>query len=583
MKKKLLATLVALVILGSHAAVLFAATADISVRASSLSVQEGSTVVATVSVTSPVSINDVEASLSYPADILSVQSFSTAGSVFSIWAEQPVFSNTSGSFSFNGGVPDPGYTGTGGKVIDVVFYAKRSGSATIAFSSGTAYANDGLGTDVTGSRNGVTVTVTAKQQQQQNEAETVPTPAPKPVQASSLPPAPAVTSKDMPDESAWYSSDTATFSWVIPSGVTAVQLLRGSFPDSLPTVTYAPAVSHKTIPDMGDGIWYLHVRFRNSRGWGPVTHRVIRIDSAEPAQLAVSVEGNETGEPALKISAHDALSGIAKISVSEGDRVIVEQPASDESRIVMQGLSAGTHTLSVRAFDAAGNSRVESVIVAVVPSEVLSVDAVPKTASSTDLLTVSGSFVPGRAVAVIAESPDGTRRSIETVTDAAGRFSVVLPAFGSSGMARIAAEGSAANGSIVHSETQTVVLKASLSGMTRAAYARMRSVANAQPVPLLTFVFTLLVILVFSIRWLVRLVSFVAGRRKTEEANTHRVFQILRRDVELLGDIFEKNHPRERWTEKEQQIFADVAGDIDEAERYFEQTGPARKRQPKKQ
>ena len=78
MKKKLLATLVALVILGSHAAVLFAATADISVRASSLSVQEGSTVVATVSVTSPVSINDVEVSLSYPADILSVQSFSTA-------------------------------------------------------------------------------------------------------------------------------------------------------------------------------------------------------------------------------------------------------------------------------------------------------------------------------------------------------------------------------------------------------------------------------------------------------------------------------------------------------------------------
>ncbi len=97
--------------------------------------------------TAGVAINNAEANISFPTDMLDVASISK-GSVFSLWVEEPTFSNGSGSISFNGGIPTPGYTGTSGTLISITFRAKKAGTATIFFSAGAARANDGIGTDV---------------------------------------------------------------------------------------------------------------------------------------------------------------------------------------------------------------------------------------------------------------------------------------------------------------------------------------------------------------------------------------------------------------------------------------------------
>ncbi len=91
---------------------------------------------------------------------MSVKSISTGGSIFSLWVEQPSFSNKDGIISFNGGVPNPGYKGASGKILTVVFQAKSVGTANLGFNSSAIRENDGLGTDVFTGGNKLSVNIT---------------------------------------------------------------------------------------------------------------------------------------------------------------------------------------------------------------------------------------------------------------------------------------------------------------------------------------------------------------------------------------------------------------------------------------
>ena len=66
-------------------------------------------------------INNADAVIYFPSDLLEIVSLSKSGSIFSLWVEEPSFSNGAGTISFNGGVPTPGFTGSAGKVLSIVF------------------------------------------------------------------------------------------------------------------------------------------------------------------------------------------------------------------------------------------------------------------------------------------------------------------------------------------------------------------------------------------------------------------------------------------------------------------------------
>jgi hypothetical protein len=98
------------------------------------------------------SMNAVSGGITFSPNLLQVVSISKAGSIVSLWAQEPTYSNAVGTVSFEGLIPNPGYQGGSGKIVTVTFRVKAVGSAGLTFASGSVLANDGNGTDILKSR-----------------------------------------------------------------------------------------------------------------------------------------------------------------------------------------------------------------------------------------------------------------------------------------------------------------------------------------------------------------------------------------------------------------------------------------------
>lgn len=101
---------------------------------------------ASVNVDAKFSINAAEAVLNFDSEILDVASISKEGSIFSLWLQEPIFSNASGTIEFAGGVPN-GYEGKG-RLFSITFRPKRAENAGVEFSNASVLANDGEGTEI---------------------------------------------------------------------------------------------------------------------------------------------------------------------------------------------------------------------------------------------------------------------------------------------------------------------------------------------------------------------------------------------------------------------------------------------------
>lgn len=129
--------------------------ASLSILPNSTIVSVGNTVTVKVFVnTFGKSINNGEAVIQFPVDMLDVISVTKSSSIFSLWVEEPSFSNSTGKITFNGGIPSPGYIGQSGYIVSITFKAQKQGTASILFSDGVVRENDGLGTDILTSKNG---------------------------------------------------------------------------------------------------------------------------------------------------------------------------------------------------------------------------------------------------------------------------------------------------------------------------------------------------------------------------------------------------------------------------------------------
>lgn len=109
----------------------------------------GTTFSVVVSVGSPSQdMNATSGVISFPVDALEVVSISRTNSIISFWVQEPTFSNTQGSISFEGVALDQSFRGSNGRIFSVVFRAKQAGTAGVSFSSGSVLASDGLGTNI---------------------------------------------------------------------------------------------------------------------------------------------------------------------------------------------------------------------------------------------------------------------------------------------------------------------------------------------------------------------------------------------------------------------------------------------------
>jgi hypothetical protein len=329
-----------------------ASAASLSINSGTTTLAPGETAVLSVVVNSGgVAINNTEATITFPADLVSVVSISKINSAFSLWVEDPSFSNSLGTITFNGGVPTPGFIGSQGSVVSIVVKAKAAGQAEFSFADAAVRANDGLGTNVLTSKQGKLLVVAQKE-----VPLLAPTPTPA-TAASSL--SLTLSSVTHPKQGQWYSNANPKLQWVIPAGADAVQTGMSVDAASSPRITYAPAISEKVVSDLEDGIWYFKARARQAGAWGSVASYIVRIDTVPPEKKAVDFSYDDATRM-LTVAADivDVTSGIDRYELMVNDKLVKTLSAEDfiDGEYSIELNVSGDNTVKVVAIDRAGNS-----------------------------------------------------------------------------------------------------------------------------------------------------------------------------------------------------------------------------------
>jgi len=508
--------------------------------------------------TKGVSINNIEGVLSFPKDYLGVDSVSSNGSIFSLWVEQPTFSNTNGSVSFNGGLPTPGYFGAKGKIISVVFRAKKAGTASIFFPSANIYADDGLGTDVLSNKNGTTVTISPYQ---------VPTTTKEAVVVDKLPILPVISSIQMSNSETWYSLNQAKFSWNLPVDVTSVQVLLGSFPDSIPTVTYTPAIDEKLINDLSDGVRYLHVRFKNNSGWGKTAHRKIKIDNTSPVNLNFTNSITADDLISLKISSEDKTSGLSKYKISiDGVSVLENLIKDNPTEIILPAVKSGNHEVAVFAYDKAGNvtEKTETISFPIIKAPEITKHS--NTIQKGDKIEVQGTSYANTDVRIWLQTEGNDPKSYVVKTLADKTFSFTSDYIDSVGLASIWAEAMR-GGDVIGPSSPKYFTTVNQPQFIKKSIETIQILSLAIPI-LLVFMF----LMYLALHGYHRL-SRVRRRLMTDlvetENEAHKIFKILAEDSKQILKIFKNKDIKNKISEDDNQTINNLSKDIKEAEEYF--------------
>lgn len=351
--------------------VAIAHAADILLSPSSGSYNNGQTFTVNVQVRpgSGEVLNAVQSDMTFDNDVLSVVSLSKDNSAFSLWTTEPAFSNAAGTISFGGGNTSP--FSTQSTIVSITFRTTSEGEGTVSFGDTVITAGDGSGDNVFANATGGTYTISAAAE---------PEPTPEPEQAATVdepaddnaaiafgdpPRAPEVGSTAFLDPDEWYSITDGVFTWDLPFDVNAVAVEIATSSDNEPTEVFDPPIEEFVVSaeNVSDGVQYLSVQYENQVGWGAVTNRKIQIDTTPPKPFDIEVQlGNSTSSfPAVVFEASDETSGIEYYELTIADREPVEvTPGEAEIGYQIRELEDGTYTITVTAYDKAGNQTVST-------------------------------------------------------------------------------------------------------------------------------------------------------------------------------------------------------------------------------
>lgn len=298
-----------------------------------------------------VGVNAAQATLTFPRSVVQVTSVDKTSSVFNFWLQGPDYSNDAGTVSFIGGNQN-GIAGADLEVLHVTFKVKGAGPITLMFSDGAVTASDGSGTNVLSAMNGLHLTsITTQSAALIKPPQIVRLAVPTGV----LPAKPSVTVSLYPDPTAWYSHlSKFIVQWNLPKDVTDVATAIDRHPTFEPTVSEG-LFNNKSFAPLSDGVWYLHVRFKNSIGWGPTVHYRIGIDSVPPLGFTVaSPDAPSTANvaPSISFATEDQPSGVSVYKVLV-DGTLATTTVATSYTIPPQ--APGSHDIVVQAYDQAGN------------------------------------------------------------------------------------------------------------------------------------------------------------------------------------------------------------------------------------
>lgn len=379
--------------------------------------------------TQGVAINNAEATLNFPTDLLEAVSISKSGSIFSLWVTEPSFSNNSGTIDYNGGLPTPGFTGANGKIISIIFRAKKEGTASVLFASATVRANDGLGTDILSGKISAQFTLVVSKPTPVPAPAPEPAPTPPPQAVAKIPAAPVIFSPTHPDSDKWYNIKDATFSWSVGSDITADRLSVGRISSSQPNVVYRPPVRTKTIKDLDDGVWYFNVQLSNSSGWGGITRFRFQIDTENPAYFNIQpLEGSDLldSKARFKFDAVDKLSGIDYYKIQIDDEKDIIWRDTGAHIYETPALGPGKHLIVAKAVDKAGNYLTDSVEFNIIALQPPVITEYPQKLDSSETLVIKGGTYPNTPVIIWLQRSNENAQSFTVKSDEKGTFVFVL-------------------------------------------------------------------------------------------------------------------------------------------------------------
>lgn len=407
--------------------------------------QTGRNFTVNVRVESSAAMNAASGVIVFPTDKLEVLSVSKSGSIFNLWVQEPSFSNRDGNIRFEDIVLNPGFTGDG-KLIDVTFRVKSSGTASLAFSSGSILANDGLGTNIL-SDLGTAAFTLSQSAVTAPETTVAPTGLPlKPFiknfikdQNGEL-----VLNRDSEGAEKWTNSRFNKLTWQIPSGVTGVSILLNDRPSSNPGSQSDGFFDNKIYENLKDGIYYLHIRFINNPGAGPIEHFKLMVDATPPEPFEIILpDGQTTANPTprIKFETTDNLSGIDRYEIKIDNDGWVNAATLKVASYVLPKLSPGEHQILVRAYDKAENYTEAETKLIIAPIEPPKITEYPTNIISPgEILALKGAALPKAKIEIHMNRRGGEEIIFNAQADEKGNWEAIYENVIPSGVYEISAK-----------------------------------------------------------------------------------------------------------------------------------------------
>lgn len=533
------------------------------------------------------SINSAEGSLSFPTDILSVVSVTNVGSIFSIWVEQPTYSNSGGTISFNGGLPNPGFSGARGNIIKTTFKTKKPGTAVISFGAGNIYSNDGSGTDVLKRKSGVSVTVkpaivkpVVNDEIKDEKTNTISKPTEVNTEKDSeiiknnnnkdtnLPPIPEVSSNDILKDNEWFNVKDINLDWDVPSGVNAVQFSFGGKEGAIPTKIYSPAINFTKLVNVANGVSYFHIRFRNSAGWGEILHKKVMVDVIPPGEITGSSNLNDKKLISLTVNSTDIHSGINKYEVYLDNNKIAEVKGESGKDIVIDLplLKTGLNKINIIAYDYAKNTVNKIIDLESPKPEPAQINISKKEVKIDEENSVLIKSYPDTDVIIFTKDENGNLEKINSKTDNTGLVNVSLNGFKTPGLKTVwVSLNNDCSEVCVLSEKITIeVLEKRLIYIPKAISGFIQKQSTNSSIPwTIAIIFIILYLLTFRRN---KNRDIIQELNKAE-VDVYKIFKVLKSDARKYKSMLKRN--KIDIVEKDQAIIENLEKDLDEAETYF--------------
>jgi hypothetical protein len=507
-------------------------------------------------------INAASGVISFPQDKLEVISLSKSGSIFTLWVQEPSFSNSAGTINFEGIVLNPGFTGATGKIITINFKIKAAGIALLNFSSGSTLANDGKGTNILTSQGNAQFNF---ESMVSNTSETI-----TPSAIFGTPSAPQIFSSTHPDSTKWYAQKDAKFTWPVPSGITGVRLLIGKNPTAIPSVIYIPAIHEKKILNLSDGIWYFHAQFRNAKGWGEISHFRFQIDTSPPDPLFIKfLHGEKMTDPSpiITFNTIDGLSGIDHYQIKVGSESFFEiDPNVLSNPYALPPQPPGENTVIVQAYDKAGNSTTATQNFDVLALESPQITRYQANITEGDLLEVAGKTYPTSDVSLLLSQENGQALEQKTRSNLSGDFTVIWSNKLMAGTYGIQVQVTDNKGA-KSLPSEKVTITVAKSTIFRAGTWAVDFLTII--IPFIFLIFAFLFILWHGWHKFSLMRKHLRKEVREVESSVHRAFDLLKENIREQIKMLEKTRTKRQLTEEEEKIINELKNNLDDAEKFI--------------